>query len=138
MPLTDVRDGIIRLITWLTKHPHIPVDFVRYADYQEVEVGFPTGRFGALNAAADISDALTNPRIEVTDPRRDKRVTFITVTGQIIDHYANPLEIIAIGSVYDDARQALLAALGAPPIPDVRMWGTTAEALRAITAERAR
>jgi hypothetical protein len=137
MPTNDVRDGVTRLITWLTKHPHIPVDFVRYADNQEFEIGIPAGRFEALTTAADIADTLTNPKIEVTD-FRDRRITSLTVTGEIVDHHANSLEAIAACSVYDGARRALLAALGAPPIPDVRVWWTTAEALRTITAERAR
>jgi hypothetical protein len=138
MPDTTFRSGLARLLNWLTCHPNIPIAYVHYADDSSAELCSPAGLFGALTAAADVADALTDATIDITDPDQDKRITFLTVSGTATAFAtAPPLEIIVEGSCYDTARTALLASLGAPPVPEERAWTTTAAHLRTI-AELAR
>lgn len=116
-----------RIVKWLLAHPGLPVSYVHYADHETAELCIPAGRYSALTAAADVADALTAPQIEVMDPLQ-RRITYITVTGRI----DGDLEIGVHLSVYDDARAALLASLGAPPEIDVRAWIIDADHLRGV------
>jgi hypothetical protein len=70
---------------------------------------------------------LTDARIEVLD-QETRRITYLAIAGRLGDH----LEISVHLSVYDDARQALLVSLGAPPDPQARIWEVTAEHLRGL------
>lgn len=126
---TTVRSGLARLLDWLTRHPGLPVAFINYADDTGAELCSPAGQFDALIGAAATAEALTHATIEVTDPPL-KRITYITIRGTVADFYGAPLEITVEGSVYDAARGALLASLGAPSIPDQRTWQVTAKHLR--------
>jgi hypothetical protein len=132
---TNFRTGVARLADWLDDHPAIPIAYIHYADESGAELCTPAGLFEAFTVIADVADALTHATIDVTDPDH-KRVTYLTVTGTVADRAGAPLEITVEGSVYDSARTALLASLGAPPVREVRTWRVTPQHLRDLAKTR--
>jgi hypothetical protein len=133
----SVRQGLARLLKWLTHHPGIPLASVGYVDNVDAELELPPGGLDTLTAVADAADALHAAKIEVAD-FASRRVTELTVHGTIPgDGPGRPgLAVQAVATVFDHGRARLLASLGVPPDPRVRAWDVTVEHLRGL-AERA-
>jgi hypothetical protein len=126
---TSFRKAVEDLRTWLVDHPHIPIDYIEFADESEVDMtSCATDGFTALITAADVADALTEPSIEVTD--LDNGIaTRLTVSGT-----TNDLAVTVTATVLNGARRAFLRAINARPLDEAVIWTTTAAHLRAVAA----
>lgn len=136
MPTTtdtvSVREGLARLLVWLTGHPEIVLSCVDYVDHDSAEVCLgSTNRTAGVAAAADVADALVNPTIEVKDP---KGVCEVIVFGTITSRDAAALEVRCDLTVYGEALTQLLSSLGVPPDPTERCWPVTPGHLRDLAA----
>lgn len=138
----SVREGLARLLEWLTRHPHIPLASVGYVDGLDAELELPSGGFDTLTVVADAADALHGATIEVTYNTAAGKVatigvTELSVTGTIPgDSRDRPgLAVQVITNVDDDdVRTRLLALLGAPTDHTGLVWDVTAEHLRGLVS----
>jgi hypothetical protein len=130
----QVRDGLRRVLEWISEHPHIPITRVGSVGgaCAELDLDLASGRFDLLAAAADVADALIDATITVEIAPMSGRWCVLTIAGHL-DSY----EVTAVGIAYDQAATALLTSLGVPPLPGAP-WNTTADHLRGVVAGAAR
>ena len=127
-PAATLVAGLRWLLDWATKHPNIPTEQVYIADDGTVEVQLRPGGFDALAAVAQLAAELPEPVIDVSDT--GGRAACVTASGGV--GAAGGHAVVIDAWIYDAAKDALLASLGDPHIPDPLVWRTTVEHLRSL------